>query len=108
MLSLGLGLIGASLSVKYRDIQHIVPFVTQLLMYASPVGYSIAAVPARIRPYFLLNPLAEPIDTIRWAFLGIGQPNYFYLAYSFLASALVMWIALIVFRSCEREFADVI
>ena len=52
MLSLGLGLIGASLSVKYRDIQHIVPFVTQLMMYASPVGYSVAAVPAWIRPYY--------------------------------------------------------
>jgi len=108
LLSLGLGLIGASLSVKYRDIQHIVPFVTQLLMYASPVGYSIAAVPARIRSYYLLNPLAEPIDVIRWSFLGVGQPNFAYLTYAFIASALIMWIGLIVFRSCEREFADVI
>ncbi|HXS06888.1 MAG TPA: ABC transporter permease [Rhizomicrobium sp.] len=108
LLSLGLGLIGASLSVKYRDIQHIVPFVTQLLMYASPVGYSIAAVPARIRPYYLLNPLAEPIDVIRWSFLGVGQPNFAYLGYAFAASALIMWLGLIVFRSCEREFADVI
>lgn len=108
LLSLGLGLIGASLSVKYRDIQHIVPFVTQLLMYASPVGYSIAAVPARIRPYYLLNPLAEPIDVIRWSFLGVGEPNWAYLGYAFAASALIMWIGLIVFRSCEREFADVI
>lgn len=107
-LSLGLGLMGSSLAVKYRDIQHIVPFFAQLLMYASPVGYSIAAVPLRIRPYYLLNPLAEPIDTIRWAFLGLGQPNYYYLGYSFLVSVVVMWAGLIVFRSCEREFADVI
>ena len=84
MLSLGLGLIGASLSVKYRDIQHIVPFVTQLMMYASPVGYSIAAVPARIRPYYLLNPLAEPIDVIRWSFLGVATPNFAYLGYAFV------------------------
>jgi lipopolysaccharide transport system permease protein len=108
LLSLGLGLIGASLSVKYRDIQHIVPFVTQLLMYASPVGYSIAAVPARIRPYYLLNPLAEPIDVIRWSFLGVGEPNFAYLGYAFIVSMLIMWFGLIVFRSCEREFADVI
>ena len=107
-LSLGIGLIGASLSVKYRDIQHIVPFFSQLLMYASPVGYSIAAVPLRIRSYYLLNPLAEPIDTIRWSFLGVGQPNFSYLGYSFLFSVAVMWLGLIVFRSCEREFADVI
>jgi lipopolysaccharide transport system permease protein len=108
MLSLGLGLIGASLSVKYRDIQHIVPFVTQLLMYASPVGYSIAVVPERIRPYYLLNPLAEPIDAIRWSILGVGSPDFAYLAYAFVASFGILWLGLIVFRSCEREFADVI
>ena len=108
MLSLGLGLIGASLSVKYRDIQHIVPFVTQLMMYASPVGYSIAAVPARIRPYYMLNPLAEPIDMIRWSVLGVGHPDYMWLGYAFAASVAVLWLGLIVFRSCEREFADVI
>jgi lipopolysaccharide transport system permease protein len=108
MLSLGLGLIGASLSVKYRDIQHIVPFVTQLMMYASPVGYSIAAVPARIRTYYMLNPLAEPIDMIRWSVLGVGHPDYMWLGYAFVASVAVLWLGLIVFRSCEREFADVI
>ncbi|HEY4275073.1 MAG TPA: ABC transporter permease [Rhizomicrobium sp.] len=108
MLSLGMGLIGASLSVKYRDIQHIVPFATQLLMYASPVGYSIAVVPERIRSYYLLNPLAEPIDAIRWSILGVGTPNFAYLAYAFVASFGILWLGLIVFRSCEREFADVI
>jgi lipopolysaccharide transport system permease protein len=108
LLSLGIGLMGSSLAVKYRDVQHIVPFFVQLLMYASPVGYTIAAVPAWLRPYYLLNPLAEPIDVIRWAFLGLGQPNYLYLGYSFAVSLLVLWAGLIVFRSCEREFADVI
>jgi len=108
LLSLGIGLMGSSLAVKYRDVQHIVPFFVQLLMYASPVGYTIAAVPAWLRPYYLLNPLAEPIDVIRWAFLGLGQPNYLYLGYSFVVSLLVLWAGLVVFRSCEREFADVI
>jgi lipopolysaccharide transport system permease protein len=108
LLSLGLGLIGSSLAVKYRDIQHIVPFFAQLMMYASPVGYSIAVVPARIRPYYLLNPLAEPIDAIRWSMLGVGEPSFLYLGYSLLASILVLWVGLMVFRSCEREFADVI
>ncbi len=107
-LSLGIGLMGSSLAVKYRDVQHIVPFFVQLLMYASPVGYTITAVPVWLRPYYLLNPLAEPIDTIRWAFLGLGEPNYLYLGYSFVMSLLVLWAGLIVFRSCEREFADVI
>ena len=49
----------------------------------------------------------SPLEVF-WAFLGLGQPNYYYLGYSFLVSVVVMWAGLIVFRSCEREFADVI
>ncbi len=108
-IALGSGLIAASLAVKYRDIQHLVPFVTQLLMYASPVGYSVSAVPAKLTVYyFLLNPLAAPIDTMRWALLGVGQPHFLYLAYSFAVSMLCLLIGLLVFRGAEREFADVI
>lgn len=108
LLSLGIGLVGASLAVTYRDVQHIVPFLTQLLLYASPVGYSMAAVPDSIKPYYLLNPIAAPIDTIRWSILGTGEPSFGYLAYSFVASVVCVWIGITVFRSKERGFADVI
>ena len=108
LMSLGIGLVSASLSVKYRDIQHIMPFFTQILLYASPVGYSITAVPESIRPYYLLNPLAAPIDAIRWSLLGVGEPNFSYLGYSFIVSVLCVWIGVTVFRSMERKFADVI
>lgn len=108
MMSLGIGLVGASLSVTYRDIQHIMPFLIQLLLYASPVGYTVAAVPESIRPYYFLNPLAAPIDTIRWSLLGTGEPNFGYLGYSFVVSLLCLWIGVTVFRSKERGFADII
>ena len=108
LMSLGIGLISASLSVKYRDIQHIMPFFTQILMYASPVGYSLTAVPESIRPYYLLNPLAAPIEAIRWSLLGVGEPNFGFLAYSFAVSLICLWIGITVFRSMERGFADVI
>ena len=108
LMSLGIGLISASLSVKYRDIQHIMPFLTLILIYASPVAYSLSVVPENIRPYYLLNPIAAPIDAIRWSFIGVGEPNYGYLGYSFAVSILLVWIGITVFRSMEREFADVI
>lgn len=108
VMSFGIGLVGASLAVKYRDVQHIVPFATQLLLYASPVGYSVSAVPEAIKPYYFLNPLAAPIDAIRWSLLGTGEPHLGYLAYSFAASLVCLWIGIVVFRSKEREFADVI
>jgi lipopolysaccharide transport system permease protein len=108
-MSLGAGLIAASLAVKYRDILHLVPFVVQLLMYGSPVGYSADAVPHRlIQYYFLLNPLSAPIDTFRIAFIKSGTLHLGYLAYSLAVSIMVLIIGLVVFRRFEREFADVI
>ena len=108
-MSLGAGLIAASLAVKYRDILHLVPFVVQLLMYGSPVGYSADAVPHRlVQYYFLLNPLSAPIDTFRIAFIKTGTLHLGYLAYSLAISVIVLFIGLVVFRRFEREFADVI
>lgn len=108
-ISLGLGLAASSLAVKYRDVQHIVPFAVQFLMYASPVGYAASAVPERYKVYyFLLNPLAAPIETIRWGFLNTTQPDLRYLAYSAVVAAVGFFIGLVVFRRVEREFADVI
>jgi lipopolysaccharide transport system permease protein len=107
-LAMGIGLFAASLAVRFRDIQHIVPFAIQLLMYASPVGYSVAAVPTKLRDYYLLNPAAAPIDMIRWAFVGAGTPHFLYLGYACAASMACLLIGLFTFRSFEREFADVI
>jgi lipopolysaccharide transport system permease protein len=108
-MALGIGLIASSLAVSYRDIQHVVPFLVQLLMYASPVGYSAAAVPLRFKQYyFLLNPLAAPIEMMRWSFLNTGQVHFGYLAYSFAASLACLLIGLFTFRAVERGFADVI
>jgi lipopolysaccharide transport system permease protein len=107
-LAMGMGIIAASLAVRYRDIQYIVPLFVQLMMYASPVGYTAAAVPAAIRPYYDLNPLVAPIETMRWALLGTGELNLAGLAISALAAILVMLLGMIVFGNTERKFADVI
>jgi lipopolysaccharide transport system permease protein len=107
-LAMGMGIIAASLAVRYRDIQYIVPLFVQLMMYASPVGYTAAAVPAAIKPYYDLNPLVAPIETMRWALLGTGELNLAGLAFSALAAILVMLLGVIVFGNTERKFADVI
>lgn len=109
LMSFGAALIATSLAVKYRDITHVVPFAVQLAMYASPVGYSILAVPEKYRNlYFLLNPIAAPIDVTRWAFLGAGELQLGWLAYSAAVAVVIFVIGLMVFHSYEREFADVI
>ncbi|HEY4076666.1 MAG TPA: ABC transporter permease [Rhizomicrobium sp.] len=106
--AIGIGIIAASLAVRYRDIQYIVPLFVQLMMYASPVGYTAAAVPPAIRPYYDLNPLVAPIETMRWALLGTGELNLSGLAFSALVAILVLLLGVSVFGNTERKFADVI
>ena len=108
-MGLGIALVACALAVKYRDVQHIVPFGVQLLMYASPVGYSVSVIPAKAQTlYFLLNPVAVPLDTIRWAFVGVGELRAEWLAYSAAVAVVAFAVGLMVFHSNEREFADVI
>ena len=107
-VALGLGIAAAAYSVDYRDVQHIVPLVVQLLMYGSPVGYPLSIVPEQYRFWYMLNPLAAPIDTIRWAFTGVGNPNVNDLTYSFVAALVILLTGAYLFRSRERRFADVI
>ena len=108
ILAFGAGMIAASLAVKYRDIQYVVPLLMQLLMYASPVGYSVGAVPLHLKSLYLLNPLAAPLENLRWALIGAGTPQLGYLAYSGLIGIGLVAGGLITFRHFEREFADVI
>lgn len=107
-MALGLGMAAGSLAVRYRDIQYILPLLSQLLMYASPVGYSASAVPRMIKPFYDLNPLVAPIELIRVSLTGTGEVSLNALLFSAGATLVFLIIGLIVFRVTERKFADVI
>ena len=68
--SLGVGLWLSALNVKYRDFQCTVPFIIQIGMFASPVVYASSLVPASLRVWYGLNPMAGVIEGFRWALLG--------------------------------------
>jgi lipopolysaccharide transport system permease protein len=108
VFSLGLGLFSAALSVRFRDVQHITPVFIQILFYASPIAYQTTAVPEQWRPLFLLNPFASVFEGLRWSLLREGQFQLSGVLYSLFVSFLVLALGLLVFRSAEKEFADVI
>ncbi len=107
-VAMGIGCAAAALSVFYRDVQHITPLIVQLLMYGSPVGYAVTAVPEKYRQWYMLNPLAAPIDYVRFAFTGVGSGNAHDLIYSTIAAIFILLVGLSIFRAAERKFADVI
>jgi lipopolysaccharide transport system permease protein len=108
IFALGIGLISAALSIRYRDVQHITPVFIQLLFYASPVAYQSAAVPEKWRGIFSLNPLAPLFEGLRWSLLGEGVVRLSAVLYLLFVALLVLVLGLLLFRRAEREFADVI
>lgn len=107
--ALGLGLALASLNVKYRDVRFLVPLITQLGLYVSPVGFSSNVVPAEWRGIYELNPLVGVIDGFRWAILNTpGPPDYQALALAFALGLGLLAVGFAVLWRMERQFADVI
>jgi lipopolysaccharide transport system permease protein len=109
LLSLGLGLLMAALTVTYRDFRYVVPFMVQLGLFVSPIAFESAQVPVRWRTVYALNPLAGIIDGFRWSILGGHAP----LDARLLLSSLLITLAMLVtgawyFRRTERGFADAI
>ncbi|WP_310484796.1 ABC transporter permease [Chamaesiphon sp. VAR_48_metabat_403] len=107
--SIGAGLLFASLNVKYRDFRFIVPFITQIGLYISPVGFSSSIVPEQYRLLYSLNPMVGVIDGFRWSILGGDAKLYLPgLALSLGLILILLIVGIIYFRKMERTFADVI
>ena len=79
-----------------------------ILLYASPVAYSVAAVPARLRWVYGLNPLTPPLEALRAGLLGLPFAGGTQLVTSALAAAVILIAGLYAFKRMERRFADVI
>ena len=108
LTALGAGLWLTALTVRFRDFRFIVPFLLQIGVFLSPVGFSTANVP-NWRPLFSFNPMVAVIDGFRWCLLRGGQPLYFPgLLIGLGMTALLVLSGLWYFRRTERSFSDVI
>jgi lipopolysaccharide transport system permease protein len=111
--AIGPGLILTALTVRYRDFRIIIPFIVQLGMLASPVGYSASFVREKFGPewfqLYSINPLVGVIDGFRWAILG-GQQDIYWPGFTIsLVLTLVFFFGgIYYFRKTERTFADTI
>jgi lipopolysaccharide transport system permease protein len=98
----------SALNVQYRDVQHMIPFLTQFWMYASPVAYSADLIPTGTwRIIYGLNPMAGVIQGFRWALLGAKPPDIL-LVISIVIVLLLLVSGLFYFRRMEKTFADMV
>jgi lipopolysaccharide transport system permease protein len=107
--SIGPALWITALNVKYRDFRYVVPFIVQLGLYVSPVGFSSQVVPEQWRLLYSLNPMVAVIDGFRWCILG-GQSQLYLpgLAAGLVVAAFFLWFGIRRFRKTENSFADLI
>jgi lipopolysaccharide transport system permease protein len=107
MLALGIGLVATALSVKYRDIQQVLPLAVQLLFLASPVAYRLQNVPTSLRFLFSVNPCTGLLEAFRWSTIGGSLPTGA-VVWAVTASLSSLLVGLLFFARWERVFADVI
>lgn len=106
--ALGVGLWLGALDVLYRDIGYLVPFLSQIWMYATPVVYPSSLIPEKWRLIYGLNPMAGVVEGFRWALIGRGtKPGPMLLVSAFVTIILLVSGAFY-FRRVEKTFADII
>jgi lipopolysaccharide transport system permease protein len=107
MTALAAGLWLSALTVRYRDFRFVLPFLTQIWLFATPVIYPSSLLPEPWRSIYGLNPMAGVVEGFRWALLGTSRPGTMVLLSA--ASAISLFLSGVVyFRGQERTFADVV
>ena len=109
LLGLGLGIVISSLTTKYRDLNILIGFGVNLLMYITPVPYPLSYLKTKgYAAYVLWNPLSSLIEGFRYALFGVGSFDIFYFLYSIIFTAVIVTIGMILFNSVEKRFMDTV
>lgn len=105
---LGAGIIFTSLTAKYRDLNFLLTFIVQLMMYASAVIFPVSSVPEKYQQLILLNPFVHIIEAFKYMFLGKGYVSFLGLGYAGVLMVILLVIGVLVFNKTERDFVDTI
>ena len=108
IMSLSFGIIITSLTTKYRDLNFLISFAIQLLMYATPVIYPISIASPQKQIWLWLNPLTSIFEAFKFSFLGQGVFSYFWLGYSVVFTIVLLVVGVVIFNVVEKRFIDTV
>ena len=106
--ALTVGLWGATLAVKYRDVVVGVGFLLTAWMYLTPVAYSAALIPERWQLLYQMNPMYWVVEGFRWALLGTGKGPDLLMLIPLSAVVVLLISGIFVFRRTERSIVDLL
>ncbi len=112
-LSLGCGIIISALTTKYRDLAMLVGFGAQLWMYASPIAYdmyglAVFAPGGKWHALYMCNPITPIVNLFRHAYLGIGAVEWQYYLLSWVTTAILLFLGILLFSRVEKTFMDTV
>lgn len=107
-LGLGFGIIVSALTTRYRDLQFLVRFGVQLVMYATPIIYPLSSIPEKYQLLIVANPMTSIVEGFRYSFLGSGSLNPLYLLYSFVFMLVTLMVGVMLFNRIEATFMDTV
>lgn len=108
VLGTSIGMLISSFSVKYRDLAKGTSFIVQLFLYTSPVIYSTAQIPEKIRFLFYINPLTGFIESFRYGFTGAGKLNVSSFVVSLITTIVITVISVVVYERVSRDAVDIV
>lgn len=106
--ALGVGMWLAALNVQFRDVRYVVPFLTQMWLFVTPIAYPSSMLPERWRAVYAINPMVGVIEGFRWVLLGTDTRPGALIGVSSAAAILLLVTGAYYFRRLERTFADVV
>ncbi len=108
ILGIGVGLWITVMTFKYRDLVHTMQFLTQVLLYATPVIYPLSKIPLNWQWVFYFNPMAPIVESFRIMFLGQGTFSAAMVLSSISVTFIVAYSGLLIFNKAQRTFIDTI
>jgi len=106
--SLGVGLWLSAMNVQFRDVRYVVPFMTQLWLFSTPVAYPSSLLSEPWRTFYGINPMVGVVEGFRWALLGTDTaPGSMIIASSLVALSILIG-GMFYFRRMEKTFADIV
>ncbi len=108
ILGLGCGIIIASMTTKYRDLAVLVSFGVSLWMYATPVVYTAGLIPEKYLSLYMLNPMSPIIECWRNSVIGSGTFYWSYWGVSWVITAVVLILGVVLFSHIEKTFMDTV
>lgn len=107
-MGLGFGIIFSSLTTKYRDLNFLLQFGIQLLMYATPIIYPMSTLTEKMRSVLWWNPISHIIEAFKFGFLGVGEVSVAGLVYTTTFTIVTLFVGIVIFNRTEQNFMDTV